>query len=139
METLHSKNQLRQALLKFACTALIGFGGLLSASAQDSAVVNKDKDITVTPVGITNAGLVFTLKHLNSNADKIYVSLADKYGDRLYSEMLTGKNLDKTFKVNSEVGTVVLVVTNTRTKAQEKFEISPRTRMVEDLSISNVY
>ncbi|MBE7171859.1 MAG: hypothetical protein INR73_14825 [Williamsia sp.] len=130
---------LRQAFPKLALTGLACTFGIFTAFAQDTDSANKEKEITVTPVGVNNSELVFNLKHLNPGADKIFVTLSDKYGDRLYSEQVNTKNFDKTFKVNSEVGTVFLVVTNIRTKAQEKFEISPRTRMVEDLSVNNVY
>ena len=138
METSNTTALLRKAFSTLALTVL-GCTGIFTATAQDTASLNKEKNITVTPVGVSGAEIVFNLKHLNPGTDKIFVALSDQYGDRLYTEMVTVKNFDKTFKVNAEVGTVYLLVTNTRTKAQEKFEISPRTRMVEDLSVSNVY
>lgn len=139
METKISTPALvRSAFTKFALTGLIAIFSVLTVSAHEGTPVNKDKEITVTPVGVENAEIVFNLKHLNANADKIYISLADKDGTKLYAEVINTKNFDKTFKINSEVGTVYLVVTNTRTRTQEKFEISPRSHVVEDVSISNV-
>ena len=140
METSNTTQApLRQAFSKLVLAALIGTFSLSTATAQNTATVNKDKEITVTPVGVSNNLIVFNLKHLNPGTDKLYVSLSDQYGARLYSEAVSTKNFDKTFRVDAEVGTVFLTVTNSRTKAQERFEISPRTRMVSDLSISTVY
>lgn len=107
-----------------------------SATAQDSS--SSGKEISVTAVGLENTDIVFNLKHLNSTSDKISLSLTDEYGTRLYTEIQNAKNFEKRFKINSEVGKVILLVRNTRTKAEEKFEISPRTRMIEDISISSV-
>lgn len=140
METSNTTHApLRLALSKLVLAALIGTFSLSTAAAQDTASFNKNKEITVTPVGLSNNIIAFNLKHLNPGADRLYVSLADQYGDRLYSETVTVKNFDKTFRVDPEVGTVFLTVTNGRTKAQERFEISPRTRMVADLDINTLY
>ena len=132
MEFTHSK----QVITRFAMAAIMGITCSFSATAQDSS--SSGKEISVTAVGLENTDIVFNLKHLNSTSDKISLSLTDEYGTRLYTEIQNAKNFEKRFKINSEVGKVILLVRNTRTKAEEKFEISPRTRMIEDISISSV-
>lgn len=140
METSNTTQApLRLAFSKLVLAALIGTCSLSTAAAQDTVLLNKAKEITITPVGVSNNLIVFNLKHLNAGADRLYVSLSDQYGDRLYSETVTAKNFDKTYRVDSEVGTVFLTVINGRTKAQEKFEISARTRTIADLDINTVY
>ena len=140
METSNATQApLRQAFSKLVLAALIGTFSLSTAMAQNTATVNKDKEITITPVGVSNNLIAFNLKHLNPGANRLYVWLSDQYGERLYSETVSTKNFDKTFRVDAEVGTVYLTLINSRTKTQERFEISPRTRMVSDLSINTVY
>ena len=138
METTHATSALvKSGLVKFVLGGLLVIGSVLNAPANELPS-GKGKEITVTAVGVENAEIVFKVKHLNSKEDKLYFALADKYGNKLYTETVSAKNFDKTFKINAEIGTVYLIVTNARTKAQEKFEISPRSYMVEDVSINSI-
>ena len=139
METMNTTlASVKSAFTKIALTSLIAIFSVITVNAHDAIPGNKDKEITVTPIGIENAEIVFNLKHLNTGADKLYITLSDKEGVKLYSQVVNAKNFDRTFKVNAEVGTVFLTVTNARTKAQDKFEISPRSHVVEDLTINTV-
>ncbi len=139
METTNSTPALvRSAIAKLALTGFIIVFSVMNVAANGSVPAGKGKEITVTAVGVENAEIVFNVKHQNSNEDKLYIALADKEGTKLYNEVVSVKNFDKTFRINAEVGTVYLIVTNARTKASEKYEISPRSRIVEDVSINTV-
>lgn len=123
---------------KTVLTALIVVGTLLGARADDRLPVKKEKEVTITSLGITDGEMAFNLKYDNANADKLSIVLSDDKGMVLYKETVDSKNVNKTFKTSSEIGTVIVTVTNKKEKTKQKFEISNEKRYVEELVITTV-
>jgi hypothetical protein len=110
----------------------------LFAAKAGNHLQDKDKDIAVTSMGVTNGEMAFNLKYDNANEYKLSIVLSDDRGLVLYKEIIESKNINKTFKTSSDVGTVILTVTNTKDKTKQKFEISNEKRYVEELLITNI-
>ena len=94
--------------------------------------------MSITSLGVTNGEMTFNLKYENANEDKLSIVLSDERGLILYKEIVDSKNVNKTFKTSSELGTVIVTITNTKDKTKKKFEISNEKRYVEELMITNV-
>ena len=118
-------------------TALIVVGTLFAATADNNLPV-KDKEVSITSLGVTNGEMAFNLKYENANEDKLYIVLSDERGLILYKEIVETKKVNKTFKTSADLGTVIVTVTNNRDKSKQKFEISNEKRYVEELLITNV-
>ncbi len=123
---------------KSILTALIVVSTLLSATAENHFPVNKEKEAAITSLGVTNGEMTFNIKCDNANGDKISIVLSDDRGMVLYKEIIDSKNVNKTFKTSSEIGTVIVTVTNTKDKTKQKFEISSEKRYVEELVVTAV-
>ncbi len=120
-------------------TVLIVVSTLFAAKAGNRLPVNNEKEVAITSLGITNGEMTFNLKCENTNEDKLSIVLSDDSGIVLYKEIVDSKNVNKTFKTSSEIGTVVVTVTNIKNKTKQKFEISNEKRYVEELIITNVH
>ncbi|MEO6915825.1 MAG: hypothetical protein ABI151_09395, partial [Chitinophagaceae bacterium] len=70
--------------------------------------------------------------------EKLYVTLTDRDGLTLYKGIFSEKNLAKTFKIPTEVGSLSLVVTNPKDKSFERYEISNEKRVIDKLVIASV-
>src|SRR4051812_17103622 len=80
-------------------------------------------EATFTSLGVVKGEIVFKLTYENVNGDNLEVVLLDKDGSRLYRQVFTDKNLNRTFKVPSEVESFVVRVTNLTTKEEQKFQV----------------
>ena len=97
---------------------------LVTANATGASALTIDTKIDVTPKGLVSDEMVFNVNFENLNNHKLDIRIYDEDGTRLYRQAFTGKNLDKTFKVNSEYGKVVLYITNTDDNSEQKFVIT---------------
>ena len=95
-------------------------------------------ELTVTPMGIIDGDIAFTLRYDNPAGDKLQVTLRDKDGNRLYHKLLNSTNLKKTFKLPSEVDTVYLTVTNTKDNSEKRFQITSKQSLVEKVLVTSV-
>jgi len=138
MERNHSKLTSNFSVRKSILTAFIVAGTLFTAYAGKHSPVMEEKDIAVTSLGVTNGEMVFNLKYDNAMEAKLSIVLRDERGQVLYKEIVGSKTINKTFRTSSEVGTVILTVTNIKDKTNKKFEISNEKRYVEEVMISNV-
>jgi hypothetical protein len=119
-------------------TALMVFSSLFAAKANNPGPVNKEKEVSITSLGVNNGEMAFTVKCANEAEDKLSIVLSDAQGMVLYKETIGSKNLNKTFKTSTEIGTVIVTVTNTKSRLRQKFEISNEKRYVEELMITSV-
>lgn len=138
METSCFKTSKPFSMKKSVLTALIIVGTLFAANAGDHVRENKEKEVAVTSLGVTNGEMAFNLKLANSTEVKLSIVLSDESGLVLYKEIVESKSINKTFKTASDVGLVILTVTNLKDKTKQKFEISNEKRYVEEMQITNV-
>ena len=110
---------------------------LLTANATGTSPEINDTKIDVTPKGLVSDEMVFNVNFNNLNNHKLDIKIYDEDGTRLYRQTFTGKKLDKTFKVNSEFGKVVLYVINTDDNSEQKFVITNKEG--EKVLITSVY
>lgn len=125
-------------LRKLVLVAFLSVGTLLAANAGKYIPIDKNDMVSVTSLGASEGAMVFNLKYDNADEDKLVITLSDNEGFVLYKEILTAKSIDKTFKTSSDVGAVLLTVTNLRDKTAHKFSISNEKRIVEEVSITNL-
>ena len=139
MESQFFKSSKSVFMKKSVLTALIVVSTLFAARADNNFPVDKGKEAAITSLGITNGEMAFNIKCDNANADKISIVLSDDRGMVLYKEIIDSKNVNKTFRTSSEIGTVIVTVTNTKDKTKQKFEINNEKRFVEELVITTVH
>ena len=114
---------------------LAGFMTVNAAGKTDSS----DKEPTLTTMGVVNGEMSFTLKYDNTPGDRLEVVLTDKEGNRLFQKIFRDKNLNKTFKVEPDIKSLTLTVTNLSSKAEQKFEIFNLTRTIEKVIVTSSY
>ena len=128
---------LNVSVRKMMMLILLTASTLVTANATGTSPGTIDTKIDVTPKGLVSDEMVFNVNLENLNNHKLDIRIYDEDGTRLYRQTFTGKNLDKTFKVNSEYGKVVLYVTNTDDNSQQKFVITNKEG--EKVLITSVY
>jgi hypothetical protein len=122
---------------KMMLLVLLSVSTLISANANSTLPVIIDTKIDVTPKGLVQDEMVFNVNFDNVDGHKLDIKIFDEDGTRLYKEVFSGKKLNKTFKVNSEFGKVVLFVTNTDDGSEQKFVIVNKEG--EKVMITSVY
>jgi hypothetical protein len=122
---------------KLLLIAVIISNSFIAAYASGTLPGEKIKNVSVTSLGVADGNLKFNCTYLNPNGDKFHLELVDNQGNKLYKEIFTEKNFNKTFIASSELGTIVLVLTNIKDKTRHRFEISTAQRFVEELSITS--
>jgi len=114
---------------------LAGFMTVNAAGKTDSS----DNEPILTTKGVANGEMSFNLKYHNATGDRLEVVLTDKEGNRLYEQTFRDKNLNKTFKVESDIKSLTLTVTNLNSKDEQKFEIFNHSRTVEKVIVTSSY
>jgi hypothetical protein len=117
--------------------AIISFAGLGSAFAATEPKF-AEKNPTITSLGVVSNQMVFNLKYENAEGDKFEVVITDQDGFRLFRQVYTEKNMNRTFKVPADLEKFVVRITNIRSKSEQKFEISNRKRVVEDIMVTSI-
>ena len=110
--------------------------GFATANAAGTPVAEKEP--TVTSMGVVSGQVVFNLKYDNIENENVEVALTDRDGNRFYRQVFTEKNLNKTFKVPAEVESFVVKVTNLKTKAEQRFEISTQHQFYQEVTVKSV-
>ena len=110
--------------------------GIISANAASNDPIEKNS--TLTSLGVVSGEMMFNLKCENLNGDKVEVVLTDSQGTRLYRQIYTDKNLNKTFRVPVDVEKLVVRVTNLKDKTQQKFEVTTQRRTIEDVIVKSL-
>lgn len=100
---------------------------------------DKNKNVAVTSLGVSEGKVKFNLKCANEDGDRFCVELTDAEGNKLYKEIFTGKLFNKTFVTASDLGTIFLTVINFKDKSRQKFEISTEERVVQEVSITSTF
>ncbi|MEJ7768585.1 MAG: hypothetical protein WKF89_12285 [Chitinophagaceae bacterium] len=118
MERNHPNHvSLKSGLLKLAITVVISVSTLLTAGAGNHFPKDKINHVSITSMGIVDGSMSFNLKYDNAAEDKLLITLSDNEGLVLYREILTAKAISKNFKTTSDLGTVVLTITNLKDKS----------------------
>lgn len=125
------------SIRKLVLLALVSVSTVLNANANYNLPVTTETGIDVTPKGIVQDAMIFNINFNNANGDTLDIKIIDENGTKVYKEIFTGKNLNKTFKVDSEFGTVSLFIVNTNDNSEHKFVIT--TKEGEKVLITSVY
>lgn len=128
----------KSGMKKLVFVAIISVSTLFTANASSHLPTDKNDIAAVTSLGASDGTMAFNLKYENADEDRMVIMLSDREGMVLYKEILSAKSIDKTFKTTSDVGTVVLSITNLKDKTTQKFSISNEKRIVEEVSITNL-
>ena len=126
-------SKLKSSLLVLAL-GVISFNTLQATPVTGTPV----NDVTITSLGVVSGEMIFKLKYENVNGDNLEVILIDKEGNRLYRQVFTDKNLNRTFKVPAEVESFTVRFTNLKTKEEQKFEVKTQVRTIEEVSVNSV-
>lgn len=129
---MKTANTIRKSILVIAL-ALTGFTAVNAAGTPVA-----EKEPTVTSMGVVSGQVVFNLKYDNIENENVEVALTDKDGNRFYRQVFSDKNLNKTFKVPAEVESFVVKVTNLKTKAEQRFEISTQHQFYQEVTVKSV-
>ena len=112
---------------------------MASVNAGTTLPPLNDKDISVTSMGLEDNAMVFNLKYDNEQGEKLVIRIVDQDGTNLYKDILSDKNISRTFKIPADLGSVVLLVSTVNGKNQQKFEISAERRFVDNVMITNIH
>jgi hypothetical protein len=125
-------NTIKKSILVIALA--LGFTAANAGTGKPVA----EKEPTVTSLGVVSGQVVFNLKYDNIENENVEVALTDKDGNRFYRQVFSEKNLNKTFKVPAEVESFVVRVTNLKTKAEQRFEISTQHQFYQEVTVKSV-
>ena len=125
------------SMKKLLLTALIISNSFLISYAGGNLPGDKVKDVAVTSLGVSDGKITFNCKYVNLDGQKFHLELMDAQGNKLYKEIFSDVNFNKTFVTPTELGTIYLVITNLKDKSKRKFEISTEQRFIQDVSITS--
>lgn len=125
------------SIQKLVLLALMSVSTVFTANAFNNLPAAMENEIDVTPKGIKQDAMIFDLNFNNAKGDTLDIKMLDENGTKVYKEIFTGKSLNKTFKVDSEFGTVFLYIVNTNDNSEHKFVIT--TKEGEKVLITSVY
>ena len=124
---------IKSALLVLSM-AVMSFNALQAAPTTGTPV----NEASFTSLGVISGEMIFKLKYENVNGDNLEVVLTDRDGNRLFRQVFTDKNVNRTFKVPSEVESFVVRLTNLKTKEEQKFEVKTQVRTIEEVRVESV-
>ena len=124
---------------KLLLTALLISNSILISYSNPVLPGDKNKNVAVTSLGVSEGKVKFNLKCANEDGDRFCVELSDTEGNKLYKEIFTDKLFSKTFVTSSDMGKIFLTVINFKDKSRQKFEISTEERLVQEVSITSKF
>lgn len=133
---------MNKQVLKFGSKAVIlaAIAGTLSFSAiaADKAS-GKEAASAVQYVGTTESGIVFNVKYENATATPFSLIIKNEYGDVVYSQQYSDKSFDKKVMLTKEPGDARLtfIIKSSSANIKQSFDISTKTRTVEDVVVKN--
>lgn len=116
----------------------------LSLFVTTASATNETKNIPgveLQMVGRIANQPVFQIDFNNTESDEFLLTITDDNGVELYTERLTGKNLSKKFRLNTEeLGStpVNVQIRSRKSNKIETFRINRNTRLVEENLISKL-
>jgi hypothetical protein len=130
-------NRMVRNVLFTALAALLSFGPVLQAQAQDKG---KDNSVVVKYLGSVGNQPVFQIEFDNEGEEEILVNLKDTDGNVLYQERFKEKKFSKKFQLNHSEDNmkVVLSITTRKDRFTQQYQIDRNTRLVEDIIVTKV-
>jgi hypothetical protein len=119
-------------------------GNLLAATlflsanaATGTTTVAADKaEVKYTGVDKYNQ-LSFNVKYNNPAGNTFTLTVLDETGEAIYKNFYGDKQFDKTFKLpKGEVSKLTFVIEDNKTSYKEKFDVSVKTQVIEDVIVS---
>jgi hypothetical protein len=134
------KKQTIQTIAKrFFLGNLVAATMFLSANASTGTTTSaSDKaEVKYTGTDKDNQLLSFNVKYANPTGNTFNLTVLDANGESLFRSFYGDKQFDKTFKLPKlENGKFTFVIEDSKTSYKEKFEVSVKTQIVEDVSVS---
>ncbi len=125
---------------RFFAGSLLAAALFLSVHANAAAgtAVSADNKVEVKYTGVDKFNqLSFNVKYSNPNGNAFYLTVLDENGEALYKGVYSDKQFDKTFKLpKSEVSKLTFVIDGGKEAFKQKFDVSIKTEVVEDVVVS---
>ena len=130
-------NRIVKNVLFTALAALLFFGPVLQAQAQDNG---KNNSVVVKYLGSVGNQPVFQIEFDNAEEEEILVNLKDTDGNILYQERFKEKKFSKKFQLEhtDDNMKVVLSITSKKDRFTQQYQINRNTRLVEDVIVTKV-
>lgn len=111
----------------------------LSAIAGTTNKASKNTQSDVQYVGTTNNGVVFNVKHDNTDAGKFDLVIKNEYGEIVYQQQYSDKAFDKKIVLVKEPGDARLtfIIRSGSNTYKQSFDINTTTRTVEDVVVKS--
>ncbi|MGN6437787.1 MAG: hypothetical protein ACTHMM_14715 [Agriterribacter sp.] len=95
-----------------------------------------EKVADVKYLGAENQSLVFNVKYDNAKGSRFIVTIKNEDGVTIFQNAFTDAKFDKKFVLpKTEAGKVVFIISDRKNSYSESFEISTRTRVIEDVVV----
>ena len=134
MKNVMSKN--KTAIIAFA--ALIG----VAFSSPAKAAEMNPPAVQVKYLGIQQRNPVFEIVLNNHETDNYFVTIRDESGQILYGEKLTGKNISRKYRIDTEdeiaAGTLVFEVRSVNTKKTDIYTVGVTENVTRDIAVNKI-
>ena len=107
-----------------------------NAATGTTAVASEKAEVKYTGVDKFNQ-LSFNVKYSNPAGNTFTLTVLDESGEAIYKNFYGDKQFDKTFKLpKAEVSKLTFVIEDNKTSYKEKFDVSVKTQVIEDVIVS---
>ena len=121
----------------FLITSVIFICNVYALGQQSSHHVSF-KDGSISYQGAIDEELIFKLEIENTSGKKIFVSLVNQAGDKIFYRSFNEKKISKNFKIPADIGTVTFIVGDSSAKPAQQFKISTGQRYIDEVSVKKV-
>jgi hypothetical protein len=98
-----------------------------------------EDEVTVRYLGTDEQSLIFNVKYANADASKFFVTIRDADGTTLYQNSFTDISFNKRFSLpKTESNKLVFIISDKQSNYNETFEITTKTRVVEDVLVNRI-
>jgi hypothetical protein len=120
---------------RFLVANLLAATLFLSANAANVTTATDKAEVKYTGVDKFNQ-LSFNVKYNNPTGNTFTLTVLDESGEAIYKNFYGDKQFDKTFKLpKGEVSKLTFVIEDIKTSYKEKFDVSVKTQVIEDVIV----
>lgn len=138
---MKTKTNLTTVISK-ARLATIAWIVLFTITAKENFAGTRDEmPVELKYIGTTNNQPVFLLNLHNNNAEAFEVTLRSSSGEVLYSERLSGKQLQRKYRLNTEeidASGITVEVSSKSSNTKVVYAINRKTRVTEDVVVDRL-
>jgi hypothetical protein len=120
---------------RFLVANLLAATLFLSENAANVTTATDKAEVKYTGVDKFNQ-LSFNVKYNNPTGNTFTLTVLDESGEAIYKNFYGDKQFDKTFKLpKGEVSKLTFVIEDIKTSYKEKFDVSVKTQVIEDVIV----